>query len=68
MAKNLLSVRFYQTAIFADPNQLILLLLAMTGVDAPVDNVDIVGGLPVMLASSPVTFDDEEMKDTMHRG
>lgn len=31
------------------------------------DNVDIMlGGLPVMLASSPVTFDDEEMKDIMH--
>ena len=31
------------------------------------DNVDImIGGLPVMLASSPVTFDDEEMKDIMH--
>ena len=31
------------------------------------DNVDIMlGGLPVMLASSPVSFDDEEMKDIMH--
>ena len=45
----------------------ILAAVGYAGVDVPVDNVDImIGGLPVMLASSPVTFDDEEMKDIMH--
>ena len=42
-----------------------LAAVGYAGVDVPVDNVDIMlGGLPVMLASSPVSFDDEEMKDS----
>ena len=51
-----------------DPNWgRILAAVGYAGVDVPVDNVDImIGGLPVMLASSPVAFDDEEMKDVMH--
>ncbi|MBS5746539.1 MAG: bifunctional ornithine acetyltransferase/N-acetylglutamate synthase, partial [Streptococcus sp.] len=51
-----------------DPNWgRILAAVGYAGVDVPVDNVDImIGGLPVMLASSPVAFDDEEMKDIMH--
>lgn len=69
MAKSVVGSSLVKTAIFGeDPNWgRILAAVGYAGVDVPVDNVDImIGGLPVMLASSPVTFDDEEMKDIMH--
>ena len=69
MAKSVVGSSLVKTAIFGeDPNWgRILAAVGYAGVDVPVDNVDIMlGGLPVMLASSPVTFDDEEMKDIMH--
>ena len=69
MAKSVVGSSLVKTAIFGeDPNWgRIFAAVGYAGVDVPVDNVDIMlGGLPVMLASSPVTFDDEEMKDIMH--
>ena len=69
MAKSVVGSSLVKTAIFGeDPNWgRILAAVGYAGVDVPVDNVDIMlGGLPVMLASSPVSFDDEEMKDIMH--
>ena len=69
MAKSVVGSSLVKTAIFGeDPNWgRILAAVGYAGVDVPVDNVDIMlGGLPVMLASSPVTFDDEEMKEIMH--
>ena len=69
MAKSVVGSSLVKTAIFGeDPNWgRILAAVGYAGVDVPVDNVDIMlGGLPVMLASSPVAFDDEEMKDIMH--
>ena len=69
MAKSVVGSSLVKTAIFGeDPNWgRILAAVGYAGVDVPVDNVDIMlGGLAVMLASSPVTFDDEEMKDIMH--
>ena len=69
MAKSVVGSSLVKTAIFGeDPNWgRILAAVGYAGVDVPVDNVDImIGGLPVMLASSPVSFDDEEMKDIMH--
>lgn len=69
MAKSVVGSSLVKTAIFGeDPNWgRILAAVGYAGVDVPVDNVDImIGGLPVMLASSPVAFDDEEMKDIMH--
>ncbi len=69
MAKSVVGSSLVKTAIFGeDPNWgRILAAVGYADVDVPVDNVDImIGGLPVMLASSPVSFDDEEMKDIMH--
>ena len=69
MAKSVVGSSLVKTAIFGeDPNWgRILAAVGYAGVDVPVDNVDIMlGGLAVMLASSPVSFDDEEMKDIMH--
>jgi len=69
MAKSVVGSSLVKTAIFGeDPNWgRILAAVGYAGVDVPVDNVDImIGGLPVMLSSSPVAFDDEEMKDVMH--
>lgn len=69
MAKSVVGSSLVKTAIFGeDPNWgRILAAVGYAGVDVPMDNVDIMlGGLSVMLASSPVTFDDEEMKDIMH--
>ena len=69
MAKSVVGSSLVKTAIFGeDPNWgRILAAVGYAGVDVPVDNVDIMlGGLSVMLASSPVSFDDEEMKDIMH--
>ncbi|MGT2907101.1 bifunctional glutamate N-acetyltransferase/amino-acid acetyltransferase ArgJ [Streptococcus dentiloxodontae] len=68
LAKSVVGSSLVKTAIFGeDPNWgRILAAIGYAGVDIPVDNIDIrLDGLPVMLASSPVDFDDEEMKDVM---
>ncbi|MBM7643040.1 bifunctional ornithine acetyltransferase/N-acetylglutamate synthase [Streptococcus loxodontisalivarius] len=69
MAKSVVGSSLVKTAIFGeDPNWgRILAAVGYAGVDVPVDNIDIsLGNLPVMLASSPVSFDEEEMGDIMH--
>ncbi|MGY3781802.1 bifunctional ornithine acetyltransferase/N-acetylglutamate synthase, partial [Streptococcus gallolyticus] len=58
-----------KTAIFGeDPNWgRILAAVGYAGVDVPVDNIDIyLVDIPVMLKSSPVDFEAEEMQDIMH--
>lgn len=68
LAKSVVGSSLVKTAIFGeDPNWgRILAALGYAGVDIPVDNIDIyLGHLPVMLASSPVTFDSEEMDEIM---
>lgn len=68
MAKSVVGSSLVKTAIFGeDPNWgRILAAVGYAGVDLPVDNIDILlGGIPVMLASSPVSFDNEEMADVM---
>ncbi|KXT75837.1 bifunctional glutamate N-acetyltransferase/amino-acid acetyltransferase ArgJ [Streptococcus sp. DD12] len=71
MAKSVVGSSLVKTAAFGeDPNWgRILAAVGYAGVDVPVDNIDIsLGGLPVMLASSPVSFDDEEMHDILQEG
>ncbi len=68
MAKSVVGSSLVKTAIFGeDPNWgRILAAIGYAGVDVPVDNIDIsLGGIPVMIASSPVNFDAEEMSDVM---
>ena len=68
MAKSVVGSSLVKTAIFGeDPNWgRILAAVGYAGVDVPVENIDIkLGDLPVMLASSPVSFDEEEMADVM---
>ncbi len=68
LAKSVVGSSLVKTAIFGeDPNWgRILAALGYAGVDIPVDNIDIyLGHLPVMLASSPVSFDSEEMDEIM---
>ena len=69
MAKSVVGSSLVKTAIFGeDPNWgRILAAIGYAGIDIPVDNIDIyLGAIPVMLQSSPVHFDDEEMQDVMH--
>ena len=69
MAKSVVGSSLVKTAIFGeDPNWgRILAAVGYTGVDVPVDNIDIyLGDIPVMLKSSPVDFEAEEMQDIMH--
>lgn len=69
MAKSVVGSSLVKTAIFGeDPNWgRILAAIGYAGIDIPVDNIDIyLGAIPVMLQSSPVHFDDEEMQDIMH--
>lgn len=68
MAKSVVGSSLVKTAIFGeDPNWgRILAAVGYAGVDVAVDNVDItLEGIPVMLASAPVSFDDEEMIEAM---
>lgn len=68
MAKSVVGSSLVKTAIFGeDPNWgRILAAVGYAGVEVPVDDVDIyLADVPVMLKSSPVTFDDEEMQDVM---
>ncbi|MFC3931990.1 bifunctional glutamate N-acetyltransferase/amino-acid acetyltransferase ArgJ [Streptococcus dentapri] len=68
MAKSVVGSSLVKTAIFGgDPNWgRILAAVGYAGVNIPVDNIDIyLADIPVMLASSPVNFDEEEMQDVM---
>lgn len=68
LAKSVVGSSLVKTAIFGeDPNWgRILAALGYAGVDIPVDNIDIyLDQLPVMLASTPVSFDSEEMDEVM---
>lgn len=68
MAKSVVGSSLVKTAIFGeDPNWgRILAAVGYSGAEVPVDNIDIyLEHLPVMLASSPVKFDEEEMRDVM---
>lgn len=71
MAKSVVGSSLVKTAIFGeDPNWgRILAAVGYAGVDVPVENIDIkLGSVPVMLASSPVPFDKEEMSEVMQAG
>ncbi len=68
MAKSVVGSSLVKTAIFGeDPNWgRILAAVGYAGVDVPVDNIDIyLADIPVMLASGPVDFDEEDMQDVM---
>lgn len=68
MAKSVVGSSLVKTAIFGeDPNWgRILAAIGYAGIEVAVDNIDItLGNLPVMIASSPVGFDVEEMADIM---
>lgn len=69
IAKSVVGSSLVKTAIFGeDPNWgRILAAVGYAGVDVPVDNIDIfLGDVPVMLKSSPVEFEAEEIQDVMH--
>ncbi|WP_057491368.1 bifunctional glutamate N-acetyltransferase/amino-acid acetyltransferase ArgJ [Streptococcus orisasini] len=68
MAKSVVGSSLVKTAVFGeDPNWgRILAAVGYAGADIAVDNIDIyLGNIPVMIASSPVSFDEEEMQDIM---
>ena len=68
MAKSVVGSSLVKTAIHGeDPNWgRILAAVGYAGVEFSPENVDIfLGYLPVMLDSSPVAFDEEEMADIM---
>ena len=69
IAKSVVGSSLVKTAIFGeDPNWgRILAAVGYAGVDVPVDNIDIfLGDVRVMLKSSPVEFEAEEIQDVMH--
>lgn len=69
IAKSVVGSSLVKTAIFGeDPNWgRILAAVGYAGVDVPVDNIDIfLGDVPVMLKSSPVEFEAEEIQYVMH--
>ncbi|EHJ53061.1 bifunctional ornithine acetyltransferase/N-acetylglutamate synthase [Streptococcus macacae] len=68
LAKSVVGSSLVKTAIFGeDPNWgRILAAVGYADIDLPVDNIDIyLADIPVMLTSSPVTFDEEDMQDVM---
>ena len=68
MAKSVVGSSLVKTAVFGeDPNWgRILAAVGYAGADIAMDNIDIyLGNIPVMIASSPVSFDEEEMQDIM---
>lgn len=68
IAKSVVGSSLVKTAIFGqDPNWgRILAAIGYAGADVSVDNIDIwIAGIPVMQASTPVTFDHEETSDAM---
>ena len=67
-AKSVVGSSLVKTAVFGeDPNWgRILAAVGYAGADLSVERVDILlGGLPVMLDSSPVAFDPDEMREAM---
>lgn len=69
IAKSVVGSSLVKTAIFGeDPNWgRILAAVGYAGVDVPVDNIDIfLGDVRVMLKSSPVEFEAEEIQYVMH--
>lgn len=68
MAKSVIGSSLVKTAVFGeDPNWgRILAAVGYAGADIAVDNIDIyLENIPVMIASSPVSFDEEEMQAVM---
>lgn len=68
IAKSVVGSSLVKTAIFGeDPNWgRIIAAIGYAGADLSVANIDIfIGQLPVMLSSSPVAFDAEEMQEMM---
>ena len=68
IAKTIVGSSLVKTAIFGeDPNWgRIIAAVGYAGADISVDQIDIsLGGIPVMVASSPVDFDEEDMADVM---
>ena len=68
IAKSVVGSSLVKTAIFGqDPNWgRILAAIGYAGADVSVDNINIwIAGIPVMKASSPVTFNPEETSDAM---
>ncbi|MGT2637290.1 bifunctional glutamate N-acetyltransferase/amino-acid acetyltransferase ArgJ [Streptococcus ratti] len=68
MAKSVVGSSLVKTAVFGeDPNWgRILAAVGYAGADIAVDNIDIyLENIPVMIASSPVSFDEEEMQAVM---
>lgn len=68
IAKSIVGSSLVKTAIFGeDPNWgRIIAAVGYAGADISVDQIDIsLGGIPVMVASSPVDFDEEDMADVM---
>ena len=68
IAKSVVGSSLVKTAIFGqDPNWgRILAAIGYAGADVSVDNIDIwIAGIPVMRASTPVTFNPEETSDAM---
>ncbi|WP_247948521.1 bifunctional glutamate N-acetyltransferase/amino-acid acetyltransferase ArgJ [Streptococcus gordonii] len=68
IAKSVVGSSLVKTAIFGqDPNWgRILAAIGYAGADVSVDNIDIwIAGIPVMQASTPVTFNPEETSEAM---
>ncbi|WP_373823156.1 bifunctional glutamate N-acetyltransferase/amino-acid acetyltransferase ArgJ [Streptococcus ferus] len=68
IAKTIVGSSLVKTAIFGeDPNWgRIIAAVGYAGADISVDQIDIsLGDIPVMVASSPVDFDEEDMADVM---
>ncbi|RSK04332.1 bifunctional glutamate N-acetyltransferase/amino-acid acetyltransferase ArgJ [Streptococcus gordonii] len=68
IAKSVVGSSLVKTAIFGqDPNWgRILAAIGYAGADVSVDNIDIwIEGIPVMQASTPVTFNPDETSDAM---
>lgn len=68
MAKSIVGSSLVKTAIFGeDPNWgRILAAIGYAGVEVPIKNIDIkLGHIPVMITSTPVPFNEEEMSALM---
>lgn len=70
LAKSVVGSSLVKTAVFGEDANWgrILAAIGYAGVDIPVDQIDIyIGDIAVMLNSSPVTFDKEEMDELMQQ-
>ncbi|MDO4667447.1 MAG: bifunctional ornithine acetyltransferase/N-acetylglutamate synthase [Streptococcus sp.] len=68
IAKSVVGSSLVKTAVFGeDPNWgRILAAIGYTDVDLSVSSIDIIlGDIPVMIASTPVDFDDEKLREIM---